>query len=162
MGFNEKLLASDEYVVRHMREHVKAIYGNILALIVISVTAGIALAFLPQSVSPWAQWATVATGIILAIFLFFIPWLQWLTSTFTVTSRRIITRTGIINKTGHDIPLSRISSASYERDIVDRMFGCGTLILETSAGNPLILRDVPDVERLHVELIELLGEDEDS
>lgn len=45
---------------------------------------------------------------------------------------------------------------AYEHDFIDRIFGAGTLILETSAGNPLELHDVPNVERLHVELTELL------
>ncbi|XCB30998.1 PH domain-containing protein [Arcanobacterium hippocoleae] len=84
------------------------------------------------------------------------PWLKWHTSTYTVTNRRIITRRGIISKTGHDIPLSRISNVAYEYDFIDRIFGCGTLVLETSADDPLELRDVPKAEELHVQLTELL------
>ncbi|QOR46821.1 PH domain-containing protein [Trueperella pecoris] len=158
MGFNDKLLATDEYVVRHMREHIKALFGNIAALVIVVVAVALALAFMPDSLSPWGPWAVGATGAILVLFIFVIPWLQWLTTTYTVTSRRIITRSGIFNKSGHDIPLSRISSASYERDLVDRFFGCGTLVLETSADNPLYLHDVPDAERLHVDVINLLND----
>ena len=36
------------------------------------------------------------------------------------------------------------------------MFGCGTLILQTSADDPLMLPDIPDVEDVHVEVTELL------
>ncbi len=42
------------------------------------------------------------------------------------------------------------------------MLGCGTLILETAAGQPLLLPDVPDVERVHVTITELLFRDEDD
>ena len=83
-----------------------------------------------------------------------------MTSTYTITDRRIITRKGIINKVGHDLPLRRINNVNYERSLTDRMLGCGTLILETAAGQPLILHDVPKVERVHVAITELLFADD--
>ena len=43
------------------------------------------------------------------------------------------------------------------------MVGCGTLIFETAAGQPLHLPDVPEVEKVHVQITELLfGDDEDD
>lgn len=156
MGLPEKLLGRDEVVIRHMHEHIKALFLNLLALLAIIVVVVLALIYLPDSLQPWANWAVGITGVVLALILFGYPWLQWVTATYTITSRRIITRSGIISKTGHDIPLSRISNVSYRHDFIDRIFGCGTLILETSAGNPLELHDVPDVEKVHVELTELL------
>ena len=60
------------------------------------------------------------------------------------------------------LPLRRINNVNYERSLTDRMLGCGTLILETAAGQPLLLPDVPDVERVHVTITELLFRDEDD
>ena len=37
----------------------------------------------------------------------------------------------------------------------DRLFGCGTLALQTSADDPLLLRDVPKVEMVQVEISNL-------
>ena len=79
-----------------------------------------------------------------------------MTATYTITNRRIITRAGIFTKTGHDIPLSRISNVAYEHDLIDRLFGAGTLELQTSADDPLYLTDVPNAERVHVMLTNLL------
>ena len=94
------------------------------------------------------------------LLLVLLPFLRWLTSTYTITDRRIITRKGIINKVGHDLPLRRINNVNYERSLTDRMLGCGTLILETAAGQPLTLPDVPKVERVHVAITELLFSDD--
>ncbi|MGV9182620.1 PH domain-containing protein [Arcanobacterium canis] len=156
MAFPQKLLGRDERVIRHMHEHAKALAGNIVVGIIIVVLCTLGVVFLPDSLWPWGALAAGITALILlAVFVGF-PLLQWLNATYTITDRRVITRNGILIKTGHDIPLSRISNVSYERDLVDRLFGCGTLVLETSAGNPLFLTDVPEVEKVNLELTELL------
>jgi hypothetical protein len=36
------------------------------------------------------------------------------------------------------------------------MLGCGTLMLTTAAEQPVVLTDIPDVERVHVVMTELL------
>ena len=46
--------------------------------------------------------------------------LIWLTATYTITTRRLITRHGVITRRGHDIPLTRISDVAYEKDLIDR------------------------------------------
>ena len=51
----------------------------------------------------------------------------------------------------------RINDVSYQRSLLDRMLGCGTLYIQTAAeGGTIKLDDVPNVERLHVEMTELL------
>ena len=66
-------------------------------------------------------------------------------------------RRGILNKIGKDMPLMRINDVSYERTLLDRILGCGTLYIQTAAdGGTIELKDVPDVERLHLEMTELL------
>ena len=87
------------------------------------------------------------------------PWLQWYTHTYTVTTKRIITRSGVFNRAGHDLPLTRISDIQLDKGVTDRFFGCGTLALQTSADDPLLLHDVPQVEMVQVEISNLLFED---
>ncbi|USR78752.1 PH domain-containing protein [Arcanobacterium pinnipediorum] len=156
MALSEKLLGRDEHVIRHMHEHVKTLLWNACGLVLILVAFGFALIFLPDSLRPWGTWLSIALGVAGIFVVWFLPWLRWMTSTYTITNRRIITRTGIFSKTGHDIPLARVSNVAYQHDLIDRLVGAGTLILETSAAQPLVLRDVPRVEEVHVELTELL------
>ena len=63
------------------------------------------------------------------------PFLLWLTAVHAVTDRRIITRWGIITRRGHDIPLKRVSDVSIEINLIDRPFGCGTLIITDASTN---------------------------
>lgn len=160
MGLPTKYLGKDEVIIRHMHSHVKELFLSIGLGILLIAAVIAAFIFIPESLKPWAPLVVLGLALILTVWKVIIPWLKWATDTYTVTSRRIITRTGIIAKNGHDIPLARISNVSYEHDLIDRIFGCGTLILETSADNPLRLHDIPKVEQVHVELTELLFRDD--
>ena len=85
------------------------------------------------------------------------PFLNWLAATYTVTDRRLITRNGVLTRRGHDIPLNRISDVSYEHGVVDRILGCGTLVIsDASTHGRVPLHDVPRVEDLHKRLSDLL------
>lgn len=156
MPIPKNQLGRDESPVTSMRTHAKVLIIPALVLILLAALLGFAIAFIPPDLQPWASYAAVAVFVILFVWLVLLPFLRWVTSTYTITDRRIITRKGIINKVGHDLPLRRINNVNYERSLTDRMLGCGTLILETAAGQPLVLPDVPQVERVHVIITELL------
>lgn len=156
MKFSPKLLGKNEHVILHMRTHIKELIPKFAFNVLIIVAAVLAYVYLPESWRPTSGWVILAVAITLLLIFLVWPWMNWLTSTYTVTNRRLITRTGVLTKTGHDIPLTRISNVSYEHSLLDRMFGCGTLVLQTSAAEPLYLHDIPKVEKVHVMLTDLL------
>ena len=61
------------------------------------------------------------------------PFVDWLTTTYTFTNRRFIKRSGLIAKEGRTIPLNRISGVDFEIGVIDRIFGCGTLIVSDAS-----------------------------
>lgn len=157
MGFSQKLLGADEHVVIHMRTHAKALILPALVLILAGAAVGVGAALIPATYQTPGLIAVGAVGLILVILWTFVPFLRWRTTTYTITNRRLITRRGILSKVGKDLPLMRINDVSYERSLLDRMLGCGTLNIQTAAdAGPIILTDVPDVERVHVLMTELL------
>lgn len=139
-----------------MRTHVKALIWPAVVLLLVGVGTGLVVAWVPASQMFWAGWVIAAIATIVLVMGVLIPFLRWWTATYTFTNRRIITRHGIITKRGHDLPLSRIANVAYEQSLTDRMLGCGTLQLTTSAEEPVTLHDIPDVERVHVVMTELL------
>jgi uncharacterized membrane protein YdbT with pleckstrin-like domain len=157
VAFSPKLLGSDEHVAIHTRTHPKRLILPAVALVLLCVALGVGVALIPDAARPIGQLAVALVALLLAIWLVVLPFLRWWTTTYTVTNRRLITRWGILNKIGKDIPLMRINDVLYERSLVDRMLGCGTLFIQTAAeGGTIKLDDVPHVEQLHLELTELL------
>ncbi|HVK20461.1 MAG TPA: PH domain-containing protein [Actinokineospora sp.] len=149
MAYPDDLLSDGERVVLHKHPHWKMLLLPYLVLVVV-LGLGIWGAILAQDLS----WATIAwiiigaVGLILIVWLFFMPFLRWRTTHFVVTTDRVMYRVGVINRTGIDIPLSRISSVRFEHGLIDRIVGCGTLIMESSAQEPLMFDDIPGVEKV--------------
>ena len=127
-----------------------------ILLLVVGVVASV---LAPADWQPWGILAIWVVILVVSIPLLLVPWLQWYMRTFTVTTKRIITRSGIISRVGHDLPLTRISDIQLDKDVTDRLFGCGTLALQTSADDPLLLHDVPHVEMVQVEISNLIFDD---
>lgn len=154
---SQKLLGADEHVLLHLRTHGKALCWPAVALVGVGAAVGAGAALIPSGYRPVGQLAIAGVGLVLAIWWAGIPFLRWRTTTYTITNHRLIARRGILNKTGKDLPLLRINNVSYKRSLLDRMLGCGTLNLQTAAeGGPIVLADVPDVERVHLSVSELL------
>jgi len=162
MARSQKFLGEGETLLVHMRTHVKALVMPVLALLVICVLAGVATALIPADWQPWGGWTATAVLVLLGIWWVIVPFLRWLTTTYTFTNRRVITRRGIVVTRGHDLPLSRVVNVEYRRGPIDKLFGCGTLVLTTAAEDPLVLHDIPDVKRVHALMNELLFSGEDG
>jgi membrane protein YdbS with pleckstrin-like domain len=157
VAISRKLLNEGEYVVLTTRTHIKALLLPAVVLIIIAGLAGY-LTSLPSGDSA-GIWRLVIWVIAGAMIVWFCvaPFLRWLHTTYTFTSRRLITRTGILTRRGHDIPLNRISDVSYEKGLLDRIFGCGTLVVsDASEQGRVALADVPRVEKLQLKLSDLL------
>lgn len=143
MGISSRLLNEGEAVVLHTRTHAKALLLPLLALIVLLVIGEAGQLWLPR-VAALVLWLLVAVGALRWVVR---PVLVWASATYTVTTRRLITRRGVLIRRGHDIPLSRISDVAYERDLVDRLLGCGTLVVsDASTHGRVVLHDIPQVE----------------
>jgi uncharacterized membrane protein YdbT with pleckstrin-like domain len=148
--YPDDLLSDGERVVLHKHPHWKMLLFPYIVLI-ITVAAGIWLALLVKDES-WNMvgWIAIgAIGLAVLVWLFFVPFIRWRTTHFIVTTDRVMAREGVINRTGIDIPLGRINSVRFEHGLVDRIFGCGTLIIESASQEPLSFDDIPKVERVH-------------
>ena len=156
MGLPAKLLGDGEQELLHLRSHGKVMIKPTIWLIVVAALGGVVFAMLPVSWRPASAWVVTIAALLAAIPVYLAPLLRWRTSTYTQTNHRLITRSGIINKAGHDVPVARITNVAYERSLTDRMFGCGSLVFTTSAEAPVVLHDVPKVEEVGVAISNLL------
>lgn len=154
MAISKDLLNEGESIVVSTRTHPKALLLPILALVVLLAIGVFVQTAVDQQTLSWIVWALVAIGI---IWFTVRPALVWLTATYTITTRRLITRHGVVTRKGHDIPLSRVSDVAYERDLIDRLLGCGTLVIsDASTHGQVALPDIPRIEETHRRIQELL------
>ncbi|MGH3508707.1 MAG: PH domain-containing protein [Nocardioidaceae bacterium] len=161
MAISRRLLNDDEHVVVSTRTHVKALLLPAVVLIVVAAVAGYLVGLPTGGAKKPLVTAILLVALVVVIWQTVLPFLRWLTTTYTVTNRRLITRSGIISRRGHDIPLPRISDVSYDRGLLDRLLGCGTLILsDASQQGRVSLHDIPHVEDVQLKLSSLLYDHE--
>ncbi|HNA99356.1 MAG TPA: PH domain-containing protein [Marmoricola sp.] len=148
MGIQPKLLNQGEHVIIATRTHLKAMLMPGVWLLVISGLAGFLSTLASggqKSLMLIVIW--VVAAICLIIFSL-VPFLKWLTSTYVFTNRRLITRSGVLARRGHDIPVPRISDVAFEKGVLDRILGCGTLIVtDASETGQVKLHDIPQIEK---------------
>ncbi len=159
MAISPKLLNDGESVIIDTRTHVKALLVPLLLLVLIlglAVFGTVSISALSGGIGGWILWGVAALGI---VWFVVVPFLNWLTSNYAITDRRLITRSGLITRRGHDIPLMRISDVAYEHGLIDRLLGCGTLVIsDASTHGSVMLRDIPDVEQTHRKIVSLLND----
>lgn len=151
MAINPKLLNEGERVVVSTREHPKVL---LLPLFVLVLTLAVA-AFMQRvgdggaaEVMHLAIW--VLAGLVI-LWWVVRPAIAWATTTYTFTNRRFIKRSGLVAKEGRTIPLNRISGVDFEIGVIDRVFGCGTLVVsDASEQGRVELDDIPHVERVQL------------
>ncbi|KUI31181.1 hypothetical protein AU195_12270 [Mycobacterium sp. IS-1496] len=169
MGYPDNVLARDEQVVLHRHPHWKRLIGAVLVLLFTSAAA----AFVAGYVNTLAWDASAKNVIFLVIggiwlvlvgWLSLWPFLNWWTTHFVITDRRVMFRHGLVTRAGIDIPLARINSVEFRHGLLDRILRTGTLVIESAAQDPLEFHDIPRVEHVHSllyhEVFDTLGSDE--
>jgi len=129
MPYPRKLLNETETVALDMNPHwwffAKAILG-----LVVFVILGIIAMSQDGDQRTILGWISIAGIAFFAIFLVD-RYARWSTTYFVITSDRVIFRTGVIRKSGIEIPLERVNNVSSHQSIIERMLGTGDLLIES-------------------------------
>ncbi len=157
MAYPTKLLNDGEHVVVSTRTHPKALVGPFLLLVMILVVA-LLLGRIGDTdtagILHLVVWVVAAVAIVWSVVR---PFVTWLTTTYTFTTRRFIKRSGLIAREGRTIPLNRISGVDFEIGVIDRIFGCGTLIVSDASTHGMVeLDDIPRVEQVQLQVADEL------
>ncbi len=154
MGYPDNVLAEGEQVVLHRHPHWKRLIGPVLALLVLTALAAFGAAVVSRT--GWDPTARrVVSAVIAGLWLLAVAWLtvrpflDWRSTHFVITDRRVMYRHGVLTRAGIDIPLARINSVEFRHGLADRMVRTGTLIIESASQDPLEFHDIPQVEQVH-------------
>lgn len=163
MGHVAGDLTQGEQLVLSLHPHGKTLAGPGAILLLVVAAAISAIVLLPASASHlWAVRAGIGiAALIAAVVWFAVPFLRWRTTIYEVTTRRLRLREGIVSRSGRDFPLNRISDVSFSQGLLDRLLGCGRLIVESPGEyGRLVLSEIPDVRRVQGVLFQLVGDEE--
>jgi uncharacterized membrane protein YdbT with pleckstrin-like domain len=161
MAGDESLVEGERFVLQ-LHPHWKTVLAPLFYLVADVVVAVVLLIVLPAG-SRFA-WVRVAIGVVavaVAIAWTAVPLLSWRTTTYELTTRRLRLRRGILSRQGRDFPLIRISDVSFSHGLIDRLLGCGKLVVESAGEHgQLVLTEIPQVERVQATLFQLVEDEQ--
>ena len=157
----DRSLAVGEQSVEVLHPHWKTLVWPIVSAFVIVAALLVGEVLIPSGRDAAIErLAAAALAIALLIWWLIYPLLKWRTTRYELTTKRMRLRTGVVARNGSDIPLSRITDVSFRKSPLDRLLGCGTLVVEAAGEHAeIILPEVPHVERVSATLFQL-AEDE--
>jgi uncharacterized membrane protein YdbT with pleckstrin-like domain len=153
-------LSSGEHLVLKLHQHWKTVLRPVFALALIIAATLIVLILVPSLIAA-VRLAVGAIALLLAIVFVAGPLLRWWTTSYELTNRRLRLRAGIVTRRGRDFPLSRISDVSFAQGVLDRLLGCGRLVVESPGEHgQLVLTEIPHVQQVQATLFQLVEDEQ--
>ncbi|SEO69976.1 PH domain-containing protein [Trujillonella endophytica] len=164
MGYPDKLLGSDEQVVRHLHPHWLTVFWPVVffLLVVGGASFGAALVDSGSDNAGLFRLLILGAAVLLLIALVLVPLVRWRTTHYVITTHRLLFREGILARKGRDIGLSRITDVSYSQSVWERVIQSGTITIE-SAGDSgaTVLKQIPDSDGIQQLINHMIEEDAD-
>ncbi len=142
-----------EAVVARLRPHSRRLVFPSLALIVIAVLTGYFYGSLPET---WQNLLLLASAALLVILLWLAPLLAWLGSHYTITTRRVVLRTGFFVRVRQEMLHSRGYDVTVRKGALQSIFGSGNVEINTGLEHPVVLKDVPHADLVQSALHDLM------
>jgi membrane protein YdbS with pleckstrin-like domain len=162
MAYPDNLLVQGERVIVNKRPHWKVLILPTILFIVI-IAAGVALATWISKSNwdnpQWAYYAIIGVALVALIILVLVPFVRWRTEHFVITNHHVFFRTGLLSRREHQIPLGQIANMETEVTFWGRLMGYGSLIVESSADQPLKFRNVASLSKVQAQLNQLIRDE---
>ncbi|WP_159502273.1 PH domain-containing protein [Microbacterium sp. 18062] len=133
------------------RGHARRLTWSALVLIAVAGATGYFYDNLPAPFEDWMLFAAAGTVVFLLVLL---PFLVWASHTYTVTTRRVIERSGLVVRRARELTHVRGYAITERRGILQRIWGTGSLVLDDGVDRPLVIRNIPAVSLVHEVLVD--------
>ena len=155
MAFSTKYLNDDEHVILDLHPHWWTFVKPSLAIVVSFVAwikshgiAGASAGSARKLIETSALWLSLAALLLTVLWLAKVA-LAWSRTHFVLTNQRVIFRSGVIARTGIEIPLYRVNNINFHQSIFERMIGAGDLLIESGGEDGLqVFDNVRDPEQV--------------
>jgi membrane protein YdbS with pleckstrin-like domain len=145
--------ANPESVVARLRPHARVLFWPTVLLV---ADVGAVSFFQGSFPEPWMNMALLVAGGLLALLLFVFPVFAWLARNYTVTTRRIVIRSGVLVRTRQELLHSRGYDVTVRRSGLQLLFRSGDVQINTGLEHPIVLRDIPDADLVQSALHDLM------
>ena len=130
MAYPEHLLTEDERIVTEFRPHWRLLLIPALWLLAGIVIVIVELTLL--DLNGTVDLIVAGLVVVAMIPLVFSPLIQWYFTIYVLTTERLITRSGVIARSGIEIPLESIANVLFRQNIVERILRSGDLLIESA------------------------------
>jgi membrane protein YdbS with pleckstrin-like domain len=129
----ERYLAHGERVVFVLRRHT-VVLERPVSIWLLALAAGVGAGLLSPHVPGWdlgavGGWIVLAGAALLA----WKAW-GWWTARYVITDERVLLIEGVVARRVRAVPLSKVTHTDYRRTFFGRIFGYGTLTLDSPGG----------------------------
>lgn len=137
---------TEELLIARFRSHARRLFWSALVLIGVFGATAYLYDNLP---APWENWMLLAaSGVVVAV-LVVVPFIVWAVRSYSITTRRIIVRSGAGARRSQELSHARGYTISVRRGLIQRLWGAGTITLNNGVDAPLRLVNVPSVALVH-------------
>jgi uncharacterized membrane protein YdbT with pleckstrin-like domain len=158
--FPDDALTDEEEVVLHLRPHARTTVRPIAVLVLALAAVIMAWVMLPPNDGGRIGVAVVgAVALYLALRNGAWPLLVWRCTHYVLTDERILLQDGVVVRNRRDLPLDRVNDHVVSQSVADRVFGSGTLTIDSIGDRVAVLASVPHVQRVQTVLYGLIEED---
>ncbi len=165
MPYPDNLLVQGERVIVRKRPHWKVLILPTVFFILI-IGGGVALATWINSrdLSNEAiiDYVIIGVAVVALIILVLVPFIRWRTEHFVITNHHVFFRSGLLSRREHQIPLGQIANMETEVTFWGRLMGYGSLIVESSADQPLKFRNVASLSKVQAQLNQLIRDEREA
>lgn len=140
-----------ELRVARFRGHARRLSWSVLVVIAVAAACGYFYGNLP---APLENWMLLAAAALVILFLSVLPFAAWWGRTYTLTTRRVLERSGVFGTHQREMTHVRGYTIDVRRGILQRMWGAGTLTLSNGVDAPLVMRNIPSVALVHEALVD--------
>ncbi|GAB3604061.1 PH domain-containing protein [Microbacterium aureliae] len=140
-----------ELRVARFRPHARRLMWSALVLVAVAGAVGYLLGNLPAGFEDWMLLTAAAAIVLLLVVM---PFASWLSHVYTITTRRVIERRGVVAVRHRELSHVRGYTIQVRRGPIQRLWGAGTLLLSDGMDAPLRLADVPSVSLVHEALVD--------
>ncbi len=146
-----------EEVVLDLRPHWRFFLRPAL-LLVLAIVGFVVGAVLDL---PEAAQVALAAVTLAALCWFVVRYARWATTSFVVTTDRLIHRSGVLAKRGIEIPLENVQTVFSSQSLLERLLRCGDLVIESGGERGRqVVRDVPGPDRVKSTISRAMEEDQ--